>query len=255
LANYEFTTLPDGTRVFRKFLDTGGSDRLAAEALGLQALADTGCVQTPTVLRVSDIELVTERVETGQPAPESWRTLGSQLAALQSLPQPCFGFTADNYCGETVQPNPRTDDGYAFFADHRLRYQTRLAVDAGLLDRETAARVEQLATRLETLIPEQPPALLHGDLWQGNVLFDSQGVPVVIDPACYWGWPEAEIAMCALFGGFPVDFYHSWEAAARPEPHWQERLPLYQLYHLLNHLNLFGPGYRPQIMAILHRFC
>lgn len=254
MVQYEFTTLPDGTHVFRKFVESGRSDRFAAEALGLRALADTCCVRTPTVLAVSNTELVTERIEPGQPTRESWIALGSQLAAMHLLPQPCFGFTADNYCGATPQPNHRTADGYAFFAEFRLRYQAKLAVDAGLLDPDATTRLEQLATRLDSLIPEQAPALLHGDLWHGNALFNVRGDPVLIDPACHWGWREAEIAMCALFGGFPSDFYNSWEAAAGPEPGWRERLPLYQLYHLLNHLNLFGPGYRPQVMAVLQRY-
>ena len=211
-------------------------------------------MRTPKVLSVTDGELVTERIETGQPSTESWRALGDQLAAVQSVPQSCFGFIADNYCGDTPQPNPLTDDGYTFFANHRLGYQTKLAVDAGVLEPDAAARLEELATRLDSLIPEQAPALLHGDLWRGNVLFTVQGDPVLIDPACYWGWPEAEIAMCALFGGFPTDFFDSWDAAAQPEPGWRERLPLYQLYHLLNHLNLFGPSYLPQVMAVLRRY-
>jgi fructosamine-3-kinase len=114
--------------------------------------------------------------------------------------------------------------------------------------------LEGLCGRLEALVPKQGPALLHGDLWNGNVLFDTLGQPVLIDPACYWGWPEAEIAMCALFGGFPQSFYTSWESAARPETGWRERLPIYQLYHLLNHLNLFGGAYHTQVMATLRRF-
>ena len=150
---------------------------------------------------------------------------------------------------------PYLPGGGSIFAEYRLRYQVKLAVDAGLLEPDAITRLEQLATRLDSLIPEQAPALLHGDLWHGNVLFNGRGDPVLIDPACHWGWPEAEIAMCALFGGFPPDFYDSWEAAAIPESGWRERLPLYQLYHLLNHLNLFGPGYRPQVMAVLHRYC
>ena len=123
-----------------------------------------------------------------------------------------------------------------------------------MLSASELAGLERLCDRLQSLVPAQGPALLHGDLWSGNVLFDDSGAPVLIDPACYRGWPEAEIAMCALFGGFPEAFYQSWEAAAGPEPGWRERLPIYQLYHLLNHLNLFGMGYHSQVVAVIRRF-
>ena len=202
----------------------------------------------------SGSELVTERIESGRASPASWERLGRQLAELHALEQPCFGFTSDNFCGDTPQPNPRTGDGHAFFAECRLGYQGRLAFDRGLLDEGEMGQLERLCSSLETLVPEQGPALLHGDLWNGNVLFDQAGDPVVIDPACYWGWPEAEIGMCALFGGFPENFYASWESCAGPQPGWRERLPVYQLYHLLNHLNLFGGGYRSQVLSVLDRY-
>ncbi len=251
---YEFSTSADGQPVFRKYSAGAPDPSLCAEAEGLAALAATRTVRTPAVVAVSDRELLTERIQPGSPSSQSWQLLGQQLGALHSLTERCFGFTADNFCGATPQPNPQLADGYQFFAQHRLGYQGRLARDAGLLEGEHVQALERLGGRLPELVPEQGPALLHGDLWSGNLLFDSGGQPVVIDPACYWGWPEADIAMCALFGGFPELFYTSWADAASPAPGWRERLPLYQLYHVLNHLNLFGMSYHGQAIAILRRF-
>ncbi|MDJ0877870.1 MAG: fructosamine kinase family protein [Halieaceae bacterium] len=254
MARYEFVTDDNGISLFRKHDMGAPNGCFRAEAECLTALAATGTVRTPSVINVSDRELLTERIECGQATSEGWRQLGAEMGALHAIPQPCFGFSTDNFCGATPQPNPQLDDGYAFFAEHRLGYQGRLALDAGLLDTEHLEGLARLGRRLPELVPEQGPALLHGDLWNGNVLFDSAGRPVVIDPACYWGWPEADIAMCALFGGFPETFFQAWEESWGPEPGWRDRLPLYQLYHMLNHLNLFGGGYRAQALAILSRF-
>ncbi|MEE4191937.1 MAG: fructosamine kinase family protein [Halieaceae bacterium] len=251
---YEFSTGPDGQAVFRKYTTAAPDPRFHAEAEGLAALAASGTVRTPAVVAVDDRELLTERIPPGSPTPQGWGTLGRQLGKLHTLTENCFGFTTDNFCGDTPQPNPRLNDGYEFFARHRLGYQGRLARDAGLLEPAQVQALEQLCGRLRELVPEQGPALLHGDLWNGNVLFDESGRPVVIDPACYWGWPEADVAMCALFGGFPEHFYQAWEETWQPAPGWRERLPIYSLYHVLNHLNLFGSGYRAQALAVIGRY-
>jgi fructosamine-3-kinase len=254
MIQHEFVVTPDGRNAFRKFLTTGTSDRFRAEAEGLRALAASGAVRIPEVLAVSDSEIITARVEQGPAASRGWSALGQELAALHSVAQDCFGFSDDNYCGDTPQPNPRSDDGHAFFAEFRLAYQGRLARDAGLLGAGDLTALDTLCQRLVQLIPTTPPALLHGDLWSGNVIFDRAGHAVLIDPACYWGWPEADIAMTTLFGGFPESFYKSWELAAQPQPGWRERLPLYNLYHLLNHLNLFGRSYYPGVSEVLRRY-
>ena len=251
---FEEAHLPDGTIGFRKFSRGGADARYFAEAAGLAALASTGAVLTPRVYAVSETELITGLISQGAASTAGWAELGRQLAALQAIPQPGFGFTGDNFCGDTPQPNPRYSDGHAFFAEQRLLYQGQLAFEARLLDATELAALEGICARLVDLVPAQPPALLHGDLWRGNVLFNEQGRPVLIDPACYWGWAEAEIGRTALFGGFPEAFYASWASASEPQPGWRERLPLYNVYHLLNHLNLFGPSYHPGVVEILRRF-
>ena len=115
-------------------------------------------------------------------------------------------------------------------------------------------RLESILARLPELIPAQDPALLHGDLWRGNVLFNGAGTAHLIDPACYWGWPEAELGMTTLFGAFSPVFYQAYTETRPLQQGWRERLPLYNLYHLLNHLNLFGVSYHEQVLSVLARY-
>jgi fructosamine-3-kinase len=253
-VQFEQISGPQGQPAFRKYLPEGSSEQFRAEARGLAALAETRTVATPAVLRAGDSELVTTFVTAGDATPRGWSELGRQLAHLHTREQACFGFVEDNFCGATRQPNSHCEDGFEFYARQRLLYQGRLARDTGLLDVADTDMLERLCARLELLLPRQAPALLHGDLWRGNVLFDTAGGAVLIDPACYWGWPEADMAMTALFGEFPTPFYESWEVEFDPQPGWRERFPVYNLYHLLNHLNLFGSGYYPEVISILGRY-
>lgn len=226
----------------------------AAEAAGLAALAQHDSLRVPGVLSVSDTYIVLEFIHCAPVNASYWRTLGAGLADLHSKTMPCFGFEHDNYCGSTMQPNPKTACGYAFFADQRLAYQARLAYDSGKLPQADLRALEKLLVRLADLIPEQLPSLLHGDLWSGNVISDEIGDPVLIDPAVHWGWAEADIAMTLLFGGFDSQFYAAYEET-RPLAHgWRERVPLYNLYHLLNHLNLFGGAYYHDVKNTIARF-
>lgn len=160
----------------------------------------------------------------------------------------------DNWCGTTPQPNPRDTDGHAFFANHRLLFQAGRAHAAGLLAAPDLHRVEAIAGRLQDLVPVQAPALLHGDLWHGNVFADTNGEAVLVDPAAYWGWPEADLATTRLLGGFDDAFYDAYLEMRPLEPGWEERMPLYNLYHLLNHLNLFGEGYGAEVDAMLAHY-
>ena len=166
-----------------------------------------------------------------------------------------FGFEEDNYIGATPQPNAWTDDWVTFFAEQRLGFQLRLAADNGF-GGELARLGERLLSRLGELIdePAEPACLLHGDLWGGNYLCDAEGQPVLIDPAAYYGRREAELAMTTLFGGFDSAFYGAYEEAWPLAPGSAERLEIYKLYHLLNHLNLFGGGYLGGCLGVLRRF-
>jgi fructosamine-3-kinase len=188
-----------------------------------------------------------ERVRTRDSA-----SLGRALAALHEHLGPRFGWHRDNWLGKTRQTNAWCDDWLTFLAEQRIGSQLRLAHDNGFtqLAREGAL----LLQRLQSLLADHAPApsLLHGDLWSGNAAI-SQGQPVVFDPACYYGDRESDLAMTRLFGGFDDAFYAAYEEAAPLPAGHQPRCLIYQLYHLLNHLNLFGGGYLSQCRAVIAR--
>lgn len=243
----------DGHKVFVKSHSSSPPDFFEAEAQGLNALADTGTVRVPQPLAVASSCLVMEWLD-GTRGPDYWPRFGEQLALLHRHNAEAFGFVGDNYCGLTPQPNPRMSDGFSFFRDARLLHQSRLALDAGLVTRDDFETIELVAGRLDDWVPPQPASLLHGDLWSGNAHCGPGGEPVLVDPAAHYGWHEAELAMTLLFGGFPQAFYESYQATSKCDPDWASRADIYNLYHLLNHLNLFGGGYLGSIRRILARY-
>lgn len=246
--------LTNGKTLFAKQLETVPSDLFAAEAEGLKALRANCPLRVPEVIQYDQQWLLLEDLQPGKYTDKYWVLLGHGLAALHQHQAPFFGFACDNYCGATPQPNPQYHNGYDFFAEQRLLFQTKLARDQRLLTQKDAMDIERLCARLEKLIPEQAPALIHGDLWSGNVIADQHGNPALIDPACYWGWPEADIAMTTLFGGFDQHMYAHYQEVRPLESGWENRLPLYNLYHLLNHLNLFGTSYLASVRNSIHQY-
>jgi protein-ribulosamine 3-kinase len=247
-------TTASGERFCIKQNHATPADFFAAEAAGLDAIANTGTLQVPRVVFVAKRFLVLEYLPAAGKKPDYWDKLGMGLAQMHRQKRDHFGFGLDNYCGLTPQPNPASGDGYAFYRDHRILYQARLALDKGLLGNSEIDLIERFANKLPDLVPPQSPALIHGDLWPGNIHADDNGDPVLIDPAAYWGWPEAEIAMTLLFGGFDESFYQSYMKCNPLEPGWRERASIYNVYHLLNHLNLFGGSYRSQVLSAVKRF-
>lgn len=244
----------DGSRFFIKTNGSAPADMFEREAEGLNEICEGHGLRVPQV-HLWDEEFIL--LEDLAPAPRvaNWsETLGRQLAALHKRTSEKFGFHHDNYLGTTPQPNQWTEDGFEFFADQRLGHQARLARNGGGISRGEAGQVERLAARLPELLPAQPASLIHGDLWGGNATSDERGQPALIDPAAHYGWAEAELGMTALFGGFDEAFYHAYESVRPLDAGWRERLPIYNLYHLLNHLNLFGAGYHGQVMAVLRRY-
>lgn len=254
INNGERLEMESGTTFFLKTNMDAPEDMFTREAEGLTKLKKADGPRLPAPFVWSEEFILLEDLRPASPVPDYWETLGRQLAVLHQNTNPKFGFAHDNYLGSTPQPNPWTDDGYEFFTEHRLEYQTRLARDKDLLTRAEAAEITRLANRLPQLVPPQPASLIHGDLWSGNAISDERGQPAIIDPAAHYGWAEAELAMTALFGGFPPAFYNTYVETRTLDAGWTDRLPIYNLYQLLNHLNLFGAGYHGQVMEILRRF-
>ncbi|MFP3853636.1 MAG: fructosamine kinase family protein [Anaerolineales bacterium] len=243
-----------GASFFLKQNPQAPSDMFRREAEALRELAIEGGPVVPKPLLVEAKFLLLEDLNPGPKQPDYWPSFGRRLAGLHQKQNDQFGFDHDNYLGSTPQPNPWTRDGFEFFAEHRLLFQAHLAQENRHFTADDFKRVEALAKRLPDLIPEQPAALIHGDLWSGNAIADSQGRPAIIDPAAHYGWPEAELGMTKLFGGFPAAFYDAYQEIQPLAEGWRERLPLYNLYHLLNHLNIFGSSYSARVQSVLSRF-
>jgi fructosamine-3-kinase len=234
-----------------------------AEANGLDLLAEAielGGPRVPTVFAhgAEPAFIVLEWIEQAVSGNESraGARLGEQLAALHRLTDDRYGLDHDNYCGLAPQANGRLTSWREFYARRRLEFQLRLARRGGRLTAQREDRLTRLIERLDQWIDDAScqPSLLHGDLWGGNWLIAADLAPVLIDPAAYYGHREAELALCHLFGGFPASFFAAYDAAWPPAAGRDDRIPLYQLYHLLNHLNLFGEAYGARVDAVLRRY-
>jgi protein-ribulosamine 3-kinase len=239
------------------FLKTNTSlppDMFAREIEGLAAIRVSEGPAVPQAYLHGPDFLLLEDLAPAARRGDYWETFGRQLAALHNITNQQFGFSHQNYIGSTAQPNNWTDDGYHFFAEYRLLYMARLACERGLLEQSDLQKAVKIAVRLPELVPIQPPALLHGDLWSGNAMTDATGGPAIIDPAAHYGWAEAELAMTTLFGLFPGTFYRAYETIRPLEPDYQARFPIYNLYHLLNHVVIFGRSYLGQVKSILRRY-
>ncbi len=247
--------MPGTDDAFVKTGPPGSLPMFEAEAEGLRELAAAHAIRVPAVIDcgidngtayIAIERLRFERATTGIEA-----TFGEQLANLHRHTKEQHGWHRDNTIGPTPQHNPWTGDWIDFFREHRLRFQLDLAARNGYTG-ELQALGDQLEGRLPDLFDGYTPAasLCHGDLWSGNWGV-AGGVPVIFDPAVYYGDRESDIAMTMLFGGFGRAFYRAYEESWPMAAGHDRRLKLYQLYHVLNHLNLFGSGYMGQAMKLL----
>ncbi|MDY7108210.1 MAG: fructosamine kinase family protein [Planctomycetota bacterium] len=256
-------TLDDDSRIVAKMNRADQVLIFREEAAGLTALAETNTVLVPRPLSVgahgdTAILLMTALAPApGTATDRAWRSLGEELAALHAVDVGRrYGFHADNHLGSTFQPNTFCDDWVDFNARYRLGFQVELGRQNGLIGRDEARRLEMLIDRLGEFIPASPkPALLHGDLWSGNALptVDEEGEAriAVIDPATSIGDGWADIAMMKLFGGFPPSCFDAYARAVDDHDRVESRIVVYQLYHVLNHVNIFGRGYAGQAMSLV----
>lgn len=250
--------LSDGDRSF--FVKVNAADRLdmfEAERDGLDELASADAIRVPIAIAVGSDRtqswLILEDIAFGRPGPAGARRAGLALAVLHRHTAPAFGWKRGNTIGATPQPNDWTDSWTGFWRERRLGFQLRLAADKGYRGRLQGLG-ERLLTRFDVLIDHAPPAsLLHGDLWCGNIGYTPDGEPVIYDPAVYYGDREADLAMTELFGGFGSEFYAGYREASPLDVGYAVRRTLYNLYHVLNHLNLFGGGYGAQAEEMMQR--
>ncbi|MFY0989951.1 fructosamine kinase family protein [Halomonas sp. C05BenzN] len=228
------------------------ADRLAGEADGLRALAaaDSGLV-VPEVLGGRDGWLVMEALEVASRSATGEAALGKGLRELHAGVADEHGWPRDNACGSTPQPNAPLADGRAFQRERRLLPLAAACQARGLMDHRLRARVEAIAHGLDAWLPDAPASLIHGDLWSGNVLFTPRG-PAIIDPAVYRHYPEVDLAMLTLFGSPGAAFFEAYWDGCVPSD-WPRREALFQLYPLLNHLLLFGGGYRGAVERAVAR--
>jgi len=243
-------------RYFVKLNEPGAAPMFEAEAQGLRELCEGGALRVPgPVCHGATPEaafLVMEFLPLGGARRDTAQRLGYGLARQHRVTRARFGWRMDNTIGSTPQPNPPTDDWVAFYREHRLLFQLELAARNG--HSRLQAPGERLASALEAFFQDYRPApsLLHGDLWGGNSAALAGGEPVLFDPAVYYGDREADIAMTELFGGFAQDFYSAYRESWPLDAGYGVRRTLYNLYHVLNHLNLFGGGYLAQAERMIH---
>lgn len=258
--------LSDGTRLFMKSNAKQNQSFFTAEAAGLYAIAQTGAIHTPHLLCSGTDEerggisfLLMEFIDSGHRAANYWETFARQLAALHQasagdlVPAGRYGFAGDNYIGARKQVNTPQERWIPFFRDCRLAPQFEDA--ASYFTEADRKRIVRLLDHLEDFLVEpKHPSLLHGDLWSGNVMTGSDGKAWLIDPAVYVGHAEADLAMTELFGGFPHAFYAAYREAFPMQDGYEDRRDLYNLYQLLNHLNLFGASYLLSVRRIVDKY-
>ena len=255
--------LSDGNRIFMKSNRKENADFFRAESEGLAAIRKTGAVRVPEVIAAGTGEdgafLLLEYIDSGTGGRQSSEELGSGLARMHMY-NTCgfvsggrFGFAKDNYIGAGEQTNTPKETWTEFFLDCRLVPQFDRA--AAYFSREEHKTIDCFLNHIDRYLAEpEYPSLLHGDLWGGNYMTDKAGHPWLIDPAAYVGHAEADLAMTELFGGFDKIFYDAYRSTAGIDSGYRDRKDLYNLYHLLNHLNLFGGGYLYSVKSIISRY-
>lgn len=257
ILNQCFQYETDKGRFFVKVSSSGDIDAMAAEAKALEMIDESGTLRSPRPQYFGYYEnqvfLIMEYLELLPHTQESIELLGRNLALMhQQKTHEVFGFPLDNLLGATVQPNSFNNSWTSFFVEKRLRYQLKINEEK-YGDKELRSLGEKAAEIVEFILSktEATPCLLHGDLWSGNTARDTEGMPVVFDPASYYGHSEADLSITTMFGGFPPRFYQAYHEIIPKEPGFEERQKIYRLYHTLNHYYLFGDSYRGECINLI----
>lgn len=246
----------NGSSYFLKINQASAVEMFEAEALGLKQMLATNTIRVPQPIcwGVADSSsyIVMEWLEFGSGSDRSWEEMGSNLARMHKAGNVSeFGWERDNTIGSTPQINTWTKSWADFFADRRIGYQLKLARRKGGNFPDFSMVVDAVRDFLADIQPK--PSLVHGDLWSGNAACTVEGEPVILDPATYYGDREVDIAMTELFGGFPAAFYRGYNRVWQLDEGYQQRKTLYNLYHILNHFNLFGGGYGSQANRMIQQ--
>jgi len=258
--NQGYCLIGETTNYFVKLNQASQVEMFTAEALGLKQMYATQTIRIPKPICVGTTAdysyIVLEWLELGgSKNTQSWQEMGRQLAAMHQATAPQesqgkFGWQENNTIGSTPQINTWTADWGEFFAEHRIGYQLKLARRRG----GNFPHQGRLLEMIPQLLNHQPqPSLVHGDLWGGNAAVSQSGEPVIFDPATYIGDREVDLAMTELFGGFPSGFYRGYNEVWPLDQDYQQRKILYNLYHILNHFNLFGSGYAQQATRMIEQ--
>jgi len=232
-------------------------DMFYKEANGLKEIEKSNSIRVPAVKLVKDNFILMECIEGKFKLKNFFEDFGIEFAKMHKHTGSSFGFYENNYIGSTIQKNiPDEEEKYdwtKFYFNKRLLFQFKLAETNGYVDSALRKFFNQLENKIETILSgeTEKPSLLHGDLWAGNYLVDENGRACLIDPAVYYGNREADLAMTKLFGGFTKEFYDSYNEFFPPSDGYEYRENIYKLYHVLNHLNLFGSGYYQQTLSLI----
>ncbi len=228
------------------------------EARGLKLLASAATIRVPEPVYVDSLQdysfVLLEYIDAAPMIKGFFGDFGRSLARLHRSCNELYGLDYNNYMGSLLQNNCYHSRWVEFFVEERIDKQVKLALKNGLLDASTEKLFEKLYVTLDEILPEEPPCLVHGDLWSGNFIVSEEGKACLIDPAVYYGNREVDLAMSTLFGGFSPEFYSSYNEEYPLTKGWKERLEIYNLYPLLIHLNLFGNSYLGSILSVLGRF-
>jgi protein-ribulosamine 3-kinase len=229
-----------------------------AEAKGLRLLTKANEIKIPSVVLFGQHDdssfLILEWMEQGKRRKDFFEDFGRKLARMHKHTGRYFGLDHNNYIGSLSQSNQEYENGMDFFIEQRLIKQIELAARNNLVNKSTIEQFNSLFKKLSEIIPNEIPALLHGDLWNGNYMTDGTGAAAIIDPAVYYGFREADIAMTKLFGGFDLPFYDVYNEEFPFQKGWEQRLDIFNLYPLMVHVNLFGGGYIEQVKQILGKY-
>ncbi len=254
--------LSNGTSIFLKVNANPPNDFFTAEQKGLNLLRSIHNgprVPKPIAIGPGTNQaklFLLEYIEQASPKDGFYETFAQTLANCHRATQNFYGLDHDNYIGSTDQINTQEADPIVFFRENRIRFQQKLARQSGLINKELDNKLDLLNDKLASLldVTGEIPALVHGDLWSGNYFADRNQVPCIFDPAAHYGLRESDLAMTELFGRLPQKFYDAYHEAFPLNPGYENRKDLYNLYHLLNHLNLFGRSYLSQVEATVNHY-